>query len=290
MDEALKDILDRLAEESTAAALANDPLELVKRYGRPEDAEIVGLIAAAFALGRIGPMRRAIERVLEPMGASPYTFIRRYDPRDNADLYEGFRYRFYNERDLHLLLWWIKAMVIRAGCVKVFFLQGLERESPDITISLSRFVRAVLALPTEPVYGSPPVKGSGVRHFLADPFDGSGCKRLNLFLRWMVRRKDPDLGIWREIDPSRLIIPLDTHIVRLGYRLELTRRRSPGWAMASEITRNLSLFDPSDPVKYDFALCHACMHRPCPPEPGPGICRSCPLVSKCRSVRMGACT
>jgi uncharacterized protein (TIGR02757 family) len=165
--------------------------------------------------------------------------------------------------------------------LKHFFMDHVEEETADIALSLSRFIRSVLSLPTQPVCRSLPEKGTGVRHFLADPADGSGCKRLNLFLRWMVRKSYPDLGIWDEIDPARLIIPLDTHVARLGRRLELTRRGSPGWKMAEEITQSLKCFDPSDPVKYDFALCHTGMQRSCPPDPGPETCRPCPLIRKC---------
>ncbi len=285
MDEALKRILDSLAEIESEVFLTTDPLELVRQYPQPEDAEIAGFIAAAFALGRVGPMRRAIQRVLEPMGSSPYRFILHFHPQKNKDLYRGFVYRFIGEQDLRLLLWWLKQMIIAEKRVKYFFMKGVEEKSPDIGLSLSNFIRAVLALPTEPVIPALPPKGSGVRHFLADPADGSGCKRLNLFLRWMVRRSSPDLGIWREIDQSRLIIPLDTHIARMGRRLGLTKRTSPGWPMAEEITRSLSRLDASDPVKYDFALCHAGMRHACPTNPDLQFCERCPVVSRCESVR-----
>jgi uncharacterized protein (TIGR02757 family) len=285
MDEALKRILDDLVEIDSNIFLNTDPLELVREYERPEDAEIAAFIAAAFALGRTGPMREAIQRVLDPMGASPHEFILRYHPSRCEALYQGFVYRFIGEKDLHLLLWWLNQIVKREGCLEGFFMKHVEERTPDIGLSLSSFVHAILALPTAPVLDTLPPKGSGVRHFLADPADGSGCKRLNLFLRWVVRRGSPDLGIWRAVDPSRLIIPLDTHVARLGRRLGLTKRTSPGWAMAEEITMRLRRLDASDPVKYDFALCHVGMRHPCPSTPGLKSCVTCPVVSLCESAR-----
>jgi uncharacterized protein (TIGR02757 family) len=112
---------------------------------------------------------------------------------------------------------------------------------------------------------------------LADPASGGACKRLNLFLRWMVRKDPVDLGIWN-LSSSRLVIPIDTHLARLGRNLGLTRRVSPGWAMAVEITESLKRFNPEDPVRYDFALCTVGKLNPCP-ERGP--CPDCPIQSRC---------
>jgi len=93
-----------------------------------------------------------------------------------------------------------------------------------------------------------------VRFFFPSPEDGSACKRLNLYLRWMVRRDGVDLGVWRSVDPARLVIPLDAHVLTIARRTRLTRYRSPGWRMAVDITRTLRRLDPADPVKYDFAI------------------------------------
>ena len=106
------------------------------------------------------------------------------------------------------------------------------------------------------------VRSAGVRHFFPRPSAGSACKRLNLFLRWMVRADAHDLGVWTRVPSAKLIVPLDTHVIRVGRGLRLTRYASPGWPMAREITASLRRLDPDDPVKYDFALCHLSMqHR-----------------------------
>jgi len=105
-------------------------------------------------------------------------------------------------------------------------------------------------------------RAPGVRYFFPRPSKGSGCKRLNLFLRWMVRRDALDLGVWRRVSPSKLVVPLDTHVIRVGRCLRLTSYASPGWRMARDITASLRRLDPDDPVKYDYALCHLGMRHP----------------------------
>ncbi|MDR7513161.1 MAG: DUF2400 family protein, partial [Armatimonadota bacterium] len=121
----------------------------------------------------------------------------------------------------------------------------------------------------------------GVQFFFPRPSSGSGCKRINLFLRWMVRRDAVDLGVWRAIPPSKLVIPLDTHVIRVGQCLGLTRYRTPGWRMAAEITRSLRQCDPADPVKYDFALCRLGMSGECR-FGRPRALRSCRFAGRCR--------
>jgi len=121
----------------------------------------------------------------------------------------------------------------------------------------------------------------GVCYFFPRPSAGSACKRLNLFLRWMVRKDAIDLGVWSSVSPSRLVIPLDTHVIRVGRCLRLTRYASPGWKMAADITASLRAVDAADPVRYDFALCHVGMMGACGFEQEQGD-RQCPLRGSCR--------
>jgi uncharacterized protein (TIGR02757 family) len=121
----------------------------------------------------------------------------------------------------------------------------------------------------------------GVCYFFPRPSAGSACKRLNLFLRWMVRRDALDLGVWRRVAAAGLIVPLDTHVIRVGRCLGLTRYTSPGWAMAREITASLAAIDPGDPVKYDYSLCHLGMMNACGFNRPQGDAQ-CPLRGACR--------
>ena len=178
------------------------------------------------------------------------------------------------------LLWIIRRMIRRSGSIQEFFLEGSDPSAADITGALDSFSMRALALDLE----VPPGRirrRPGVSYFFPRPSAGSACKRLNLFLRWMVRRDALDLGIWSRVAPAKLIVPLDTHVVRVGRCLRLTRYTSPGWAMARDITTTLSRLDPGDPVKYDFSLCHLGMMNAC------GFNRAqadaqCPLRGVCR--------
>jgi len=280
----LHDMLEHLYRQYQTGYLDMDPLELVRQYDDPKDQEISAFIAAGLSIGQYELIRRAIQSVLDHMRPSPYRYVQRFDPLKEGAAFRDFKYRFYRGRDIQLLIWWIAQMIRRSGSIKGFFLNGYSASDPDIGMSLSRFVRAILKLPSMPVYPAPPPKGAGIRHFLADPMDGSGCKRLNLFLRWMVRKDALDLGLWSEISKSKLVIPLDTHITRLGRYLGLTERAAPGWNMAKEITQALRQFDPADPVKYDFALCTLGKLTDCPNPPDRIRCRSCFLFQFCRQA------
>jgi uncharacterized protein (TIGR02757 family) len=135
----------------------------------------------------------------------------------------------------------------------------------------------------KPVYGRIPQR-PGVCYFFPRPSAGSACKRLNLFLRWMVRKDAIDMGVWTNVSPSRLIVPLDTHVIRLGRCLRLTKYASPGWKMAAEITASLRELDPRDPVRYDFSLCHIGMMKACGYQTAQRDSQ-CPLRGVCRPGR-----
>jgi len=133
----------------------------------------------------------------------------------------------------------------------------------DIGPALNSFAERALATDLREAYGRAMTKRPGVCYFFPRPAAGSACKRLNLFLRWMVRKDAIDMGIWTTVSPARLVVPLDTHVIRLGRCLRLTRYTSPGWKMAAEITASLRKLNPMDPVRYDFSLCHVGMMNAC---------------------------
>ena len=171
-------------------------------------------------------------------------------------------------------------MVDRAGSVEDFFLEGHDPSADDVEGGLDSFSTRALALDLKAAYGRVP-RRPGVCYFFPRPSAGSACKRLNLFLRWMVRRDALDLGVWRRVSPAMLVVPLDTHVIRVGRCLRLTAYTSPGWRMARDITASLRRLDPEDPVKYDYALCHLGMMNAC----GFGRAQAdsqCPLRGVCR--------
>ena len=147
-------------------------------------------------------------------------------------------------------------MFDRSGSIEGFFLEGLRPGARRRRTGARRLLdagrwRSI----SRRAYGRVPQR-PGVCYFFPRPSSGSGCKRLNLFLRWMVRRDALDLGVWTRVPAAALVVPLDTHVIRVGRCLRLTRYTSPGWRMAQDITASLRRLDPVDPVKYDFALCH----------------------------------
>src|SRR5262249_9169458 len=143
------------------------------------------------------------------------------------------------------------------------------------------FSTRALQLDVTAAYGRKRPARGGVQYFFPRPSAGSACKRLNLFLRWMVRRDALDLGVWTTISPRLLVVPLDTHVIRVGRCLRLTRYISPGWAMARDITETLRKLDPEDPLKYDFSLCHLGMMNACGFNRGQADVH-CPLRGVCR--------
>ncbi|HEX6738765.1 MAG TPA: TIGR02757 family protein [Vicinamibacteria bacterium] len=245
--------LDSLYEHYDHRFVDPDPLQFVRAFEAPEDREVVGLIASALAYGNVKQIKRSIAAVLELLGPRPAAALARLSPRAAAARLEGFRHRFNDGRDVAVLLHFVRQMRER-GSVESFFAAG-PGEGPDVGPALTSFVERALALDHAGLYGRGPLPAdAGVRFFFPSPADGSACKRLNLYLRWMVRRGGVDLGVWRAVDPAQLVVPLDAHIFTIARRVRLTRYRSAGWPMAVDITRRLRQLDPRDPVKYDFAL------------------------------------
>jgi uncharacterized protein (TIGR02757 family) len=271
--------LDRLYRDYDHVASAVDPIHVVRRYPEPADQEIAGFCAAALAFGRVAGVIQTIERLLDPMGPSPAAFIRQFEPARDGRPIEPIVHRWTRGRDLVALLWVLRGMIEASGTIERFFLEGHDRSAPDVGAGLDSFSARALAIDLRPAYGRVP-RRPGVRFFFPRPSDGSACKRLNLFLRWMVRRDALDLGVWSDVSPAQLIVPLDTHVIRVGRGLGLTVRRSPGWQMAAEITASLRAFDQADPIRFDFSLCHIGMEKSCGFD---GTCddAACPLLGFC---------
>ena len=276
----LKPELDRLYTEFNHADSATDPIQIVRRFARDDDREIVAFIAAALAFGRVSSVLQSIERVLAVMGPAPAAYVRRFDPHRDGPSFAGIVHRWTREADIVAMLWLLRQMIDRAGSVEGFFLEGYDPGAEDIAGALDSFSTRAMALDLKAAYGRVP-KRPGVCYFFPQPSKGSGCKRLNLFLRWMVRRDALDLGVWRRVSPAQLIVPLDTHVIRVGRCLRLTTYTSPGWRMARDITASLRKLDPLDPVKYDFSVCHLGMMNACGFS-RPQADSQCPLRGVCR--------
>lgn len=279
----LKRELDALVRTFGASFLSTDPLSFVHRYAKNRDREVVGLIASSLAYGRVDGIKRSVEKILGIMGKSPFDFTVNFSPKRQGALFDGFVHRFSGARDISCLIYFAKQMIEESGSIGGFFMKGYDSGGENVKTALSAFSENALSLDSAPVYGTKKLSpGAGVRFFFPNPNDGSACKRLNLYLRWMVRRGDSlDFGIWKSVDPARLVIPLDTHIARISKNIGLTALSSPGWSMAEDITNSLKKLDPKDPVKYDFALCRLGILDKCPKKKDASKCEKCLIRKVC---------
>ena len=271
--------LDRLYDEFNSTHSTRDPIWTVRRFSDPADQEIVAFLASALAFGRVQSVIQTVEAVLGVMGESPAAFVRAFTP-DRASAFEPLGHRWIRSRDLAALAWQLHQMLRDHGSLEGFFSAGHVVDAESVEGGLESFSTRAMALDLQAIYGRRRPK-PGVGYFFSRPSSGGACKRLNLFLRWMVRKDVVDLGLWRAVRPSQLIVPLDTHIIRVGRCLGMTSRVSPGWRMAVDITGTLRRLNPEDPVRYDFSMCHLGMMGAC----GFGTTQSnaqCPLHAVCR--------
>lgn len=278
----LQQTLDLLYANRSAEHLANDPLSFCHRYASPEDREAAAFIASSFAYGGVKIIFGTLERIFREMGPSPRRYIESFDAETCLQRFAGFKHRFNDGRDLCALLLAARQALEEAGSLENFFLKGDDPASPDLAPAMASWSRRLQAVDLSPVFGDGGIPGDSYFPFFFPSTErGSACKRLCMMLRWLVRSADGiDLGLWRQVSPSRLLIPVDTHIQRIARNLGLTGRRTPDLAMAREITASLRQFDPYDPVKYDFVICHLGISEGCSGKEGTP-CGSCPVSSLC---------
>lgn len=273
--------LDALAAKIDIGMISPDPLELVHRYREPRDQEVAGLLAAAFAYGRADIVVRNVGAVLEKMGSSPNAYLESFDPRAAGRRFRGFAHRFHKTPDLIALLSRMAWAIREHGSLGELFRAGYRADDEDIGDSLQRFVSALIAAGDSlPV--ATRLRRASLAYLLTSPADGSACKRMNLYLRWMVRRESPDLGLWDFVDPAKLVMPVDTHIHRISTFLGLSERKSADWIAARAITTKLAAFNAADPVKYDFALCRLGILDMCSRKRRKENCDVCLLRDVCR--------
>jgi len=271
-EKALKSSLEALRARFKVPS--RDPIIFPRRYESPRDREVVGFIASSFAFGNARAFERTLEKVFSPMGPSPYEYLLRFSPARDRRFFISLGHRWVRGKDIIAFLSLMKAALRKHGSLRSLFIKGFRASDKNIAQGIIHFSKEFHALMT----GKGDYKAC--RFFFPSPEDGSACKRMNLFLRWMVRGGDGiDMGLWPEVPRSHLIVPLDTHIYRLSSYLGWTQRKSKDWKTAEEITEALKKLSPNDPLKYDFALCHYGMEY-CSGE-DPVKCPSCPLARRC---------
>jgi uncharacterized protein (TIGR02757 family) len=240
----IKAVLDDLyLRYNHAEFISPDPLQWVYRYNARADREIVAFLAAALAYGRVEQINNSLEKLFAIMGKSPADFVYDFSKRQRES-FSGFKHRFNTGDDIYDLFLLLRNVLRQDSSIEQFFLRGYMPTDPDIIPALTFFCDSL-------------TKGRvsrGLGYLLANPALGSTCKRLNLFLRWMVRGDEVDTGLWKGIDKAKLIVPVDVHIGRLTKILGFHNRATLTLAAAREITAAFAAISPADPVKYDFAL------------------------------------
>ena len=273
--------LERLYREfDWAARIDSDAIQFPLRYRDPADRELVALLTSSLAYGRVDLFGPWVDWILARMGSSPHRFILGFDPEKNGKDFEGFHYRFNRPRDLAAFCLASQRLLLHHGSLRACFVSGYSPTDQDVGPALERFVQGFLTQDLSAVFPRGRLS-RGYRHLFPLPSRGGPCKRLLLFLRWMVRREPPDFGLWPEISPAKLLIPVDTHVENMSRAVGLTRLKSRTWRMSLEITQRLRRLDPEDPVKYDFALCHKRMSGDCRDRRHPVVCGPCGLRPVC---------
>jgi len=234
--------LDRLYSRYNKRRFVHpDPLEFLYDYPDTRDREIVGLVASSLAYGKVAQILKSVNAVLRLLTDRPSIFLESCNQKTLLALFRGFRHRFTTGEDIAALLSGVKEVIREYGSLEECMARGVGE--PTIISALSSFVQSIR------------IRGQRVPPFLLpDPGDGSACKRPFLYLRWMVRSDDVDPGGWKRIDPSTLIIPLDTHMYSISRKLGITTRKQADLKTAQEVTAFFRKLSPHDPVKYDFVL------------------------------------
>lgn len=221
-----------------------DPLEFLFYYPQSRDREVVALIASALAYGRVAQILVSISKALDPLGPSPFLYLLGTTKKRLFQAYMDFRHRFTSGRELASMLWGVRKVVMEYGSLQACFLNGMEKYDQTVLPGLSKFVKEIR------MRGHKGHKNT----LLPSPDRGSACKRLNLFMRWMVRKDAVDPGGWERVPSSKLVVPVDTHMFKVSRFLNLTDRRRPDMNAALSITKAFRICRPEDPVRYDFAL------------------------------------
>src|SRR4030042_6372843 len=260
-----------------AADLASDPVRFPHRFEDRADVEVAAFLAAAFAFGNVVQILVCLERMFGALGPSPHAALTARRPLSPSRI-TGLSHRFISGEGVHRFLLCVRAALLEHGSLEALYRRCTEREDCDPRLRMAAFLARF-----RESWGRRIARERGF--LFPDPRKGSACKRHNLFLRWVVRAGDGvDLGIWTALSPRHLIVPLDTHMARLGKWLGLRGRNTADWRMAEEITDAFRAGCPEDPVRFHFALTRIGILKACT-LPVRGRCGLCPL---CVACRMGA--
>ncbi len=247
MNERLKEFLDaKVVEYNRPDFIKDDPIQIPHHFSKKQDVEITAFWTACLAWGQRKTIINKATSLFEMMDNTPHDFILNHTD-DDLKVFESFKHRTFNATDTLYFIHFLKSYYQKNESMETAFSSHIKPSDPDVKNGLIGFHNTFFSLPEAP---------SRTTKHVATPARKSACKRINMFLRWMVRQDDygVDFGIWTNIKPSQLVCPLDVHVERIARRHHLLIRKQSDWQAATELTNELKKFDPNDPVKYDFAL------------------------------------
>ncbi len=248
---AIRDVLQRLYRKYNHRNLIKpDPLQFVYKYSNRADMEIAGLLSAVLAYGRVEQIQNSLTRLFGLIGKSPYEFVMDFGPANRRKLH-GFKHRFTTGDDISDMLMLLKKAIKKNGSIENYFLLGYNKTDENIIPALTNFCGSLLNMYTTEHPGD---TNRGLKYLLVSPAGGSACKRLNLFLRWMVRDDQVDSGLWKSVNKAKLVVPVDVHMGRLCRILGFHNNKTVSLKTSIKITERFARIEPSDPVKYDFSL------------------------------------
>jgi len=248
MNEVIHQLLDqKLKQYNRIEFIRKDPICIPHGYSKKQDIEIAGFFAAIFAWGNRTTIISKSKELLERMDNAPYAFCTQHQEKDLKKLL-GFVHRTFNDTDLLYCIEFFKQHYAKQESLETAFFESTNNNDPAIIEeALTQFQNYFFSLEDAP---------ARTKKHIASPLSGSTCKRLNMFLRWMVRtdKQGVDFGIWKKLSPAALIMPIDVHVARVSRALGILQRPQTDWQAAIELTNYCRTLDAKDPVKYDFAL------------------------------------
>ena len=261
-----------------AEYIGSDPLIFVFDYDSNGDKEVVAFLATCLAYGRVAQIQASLRRLLSVMGASPKNFILSFTKK-NRKLFTGFKHRFNDEYDIILLIEAMQIMLKEFGTIENCMLNFYSPSDENVLPALSGFCDYLYAhINSNPLLS----QNKAVRYLLPSPAAKSPCKRLNMFLRWVVRDDEVDTGLWKGLPASKLIIPMDTHLARLTRIIGFHDKKTVNLKTAVEVTARFAEICPEDPVKYDFCLSRVGIVESCNGT-SCDYCKICELANICQA-------
>jgi len=236
----------KVAQFNQRDFIKNDPIQIPHRFTKLQDIEIMGFWAAMLAWGQRKTIINKCNELIELMDGAPHDFILHHQEKDRQR-FLAFKHRTFQATDTLYFLEYFQQYFQQNTSLETAFAKYLSPQDVHIGKALQGFHEDFFKLPTAP---------HRTKKHIATPIRKSACKRMNMFLRWMVRQDDKgvDFGLWKSIQPSQLLMPLDVHVDKVARQLKLIQRKQTDWLTVLELTEALRQFDPADPVKYDFAL------------------------------------